>query len=237
MSSRPVLLLLSLVVVAADDPLAALADCGRADGPWGCLKARAIDLLDRAERPDVLRLADGLALVRREKEGSSSTSSTTPRESPLPAVDVRAAGDDELDRALASRLSRFLGGHAVQLSLPQLDQLQLQRSLEEGRGKMKKMMGQMMMMMGMKMMMFGVLGIAGLFLLAGKALIVSKIALLLSGILALKKLVSQHQEQHHEHHEMPHGGGWGRRSFRGPEAAAAAQRLAYSAQRPSSNDV
>lgn len=44
-----------------------------------------------------------------------------------------------------------------------------------GRGKMKKMMGMMMMGGAMKMAMMIPLAIAGLFVLAGKALIVSKV--------------------------------------------------------------
>lgn len=44
-----------------------------------------------------------------------------------------------------------------------------------GRGKMKKMMGMMMMGGAMKMMAMIPLAMAGLFVLAGKALIVSKV--------------------------------------------------------------
>lgn len=62
-----------------------------------------------------------------------------------------------------------------------------------GRGKMKKMMGMMMMGFAMKMAALVPVAIAGLYLLAGKALIVSKIALLLAGIIGLKKLLSSKQ--------------------------------------------
>lgn len=59
-----------------------------------------------------------------------------------------------------------------------------------GRGKMKKMMSMMMMGFAMKMAAMVPVAIAGLYLLAGKALIVSKIALLLAGIIGIKKLLS-----------------------------------------------
>lgn len=55
---------------------------------------------------------------------------------------------------------------------------------------MKKMMSMMMMGFAMKMAALVPVAIAGLYLLAGKALIVSKIALLLAGIIGLKKLLS-----------------------------------------------
>lgn len=58
-----------------------------------------------------------------------------------------------------------------------------------GRGKMKKMMSMMMMGFAMKMAALVPVAIAGLYLLAGKALIVSKIALLLAGIIGIKKLL------------------------------------------------
>lgn len=54
-------------------------------------------------------------------------------------------------------------------------------------------MSMMMMGMAMKMAAMVPMAIAGLYMLAGKALIVSKIALLLSGIMVLKKLLAQKQ--------------------------------------------
>ena len=53
---------------------------------------------------------------------------------------------------------------------------------------MKKMMSMMMMGFAMKMAAMVPIAIAGLYLLAGKALIVSKIALLLAGIIGIKKV-------------------------------------------------
>lgn len=53
---------------------------------------------------------------------------------------------------------------------------------------MKGMMGHMMMGLAAKLMALIPVAIAGLFLLAGKALITAKIALLISGIIAIKKL-------------------------------------------------
>lgn len=57
-----------------------------------------------------------------------------------------------------------------------------------GKGGMKGMMGHMMMGLAAKLMALIPVAIAGLFLLAGKALITAKIALLISGIIAIKKL-------------------------------------------------
>jgi hypothetical protein len=63
------------------------------------------------------------------------------------------------------------------------------------------------------------LALGALALLAGKALIVSKLALVLASIIGLKKLVSGND---HGHHEVHSGGGWAR----------SGQELAYSAYKP-----
>lgn len=95
------------------------------------------------------------------------------------------------------------------------------------------MMGMMMMALAAKAAGLVPLAIGGLFLLAGKALIVSKIALVLSLIIAFKKLLSQkhggghYQEVHHGYQPSGGGGGYDRRSLDDEDHA---QHLAYSGQ-------
>lgn len=98
---------------------------------------------------------------------------------------------------------------------------------------MKKMMSMMMMGFAMKMAAMIPVAIAGLYLLAGKALIISKIALLLAGIIALKKLLSQKQGGGggggwssgggsggwSSGGGGGHGGGWDRRSLEAQDIA------------------
>lgn len=59
-----------------------------------------------------------------------------------------------------------------------------------GRGKMKKMGMMMAMMVATKLMGMLPIAMGALYILAGKALIISKIALLLAGIIGLKKLMA-----------------------------------------------
>jgi lactoylglutathione lyase len=98
---------------------------------------------------------------------------------------------------------------------------------------MKKMMGMMIAGLAMKVAAIVPLAIGGLFILAGKALIISKIALVLSLIIALKKLLSQKHGGGGGHHEVHHGwqpsggGGWDRRSI---EKHVTGQHLAYRGQ-------
>lgn len=76
------------------------------------------------------------------------------------------------------------------------------------------------------------LALGALALLAGKALIVSKLALVLAGIIGLKKLLTgnsntAHDAGHEVHVGSSHGSGWGR-SYEKEQA----QNLAYNAYAP-----
>lgn len=78
------------------------------------------------------------------------------------------------------------------------------------------------------------LALGALALLAGKALIVSKLALVLAGIIGLKKLLSGGGQHHEAGHEVVvsggHGSSWGR-SYDKEQA----QNLAYNAYVPKTN--
>ncbi|KAJ9577085.1 hypothetical protein L9F63_006365, partial [Diploptera punctata] len=222
-------------------------DCSKRDGLTPCLKMKAITFFDRAMRSTEISLTDSLVLVKAgEKENKVESQN-------LHQASVgRSLSEDELEKSLENenyisrdnqlnqllleRVSRFFNSFKVQIDLPKLETAELQRSIEEGRGKMKKMMGMMMMGVAMKLAALVPLAIGALFLLAGKALIISKIALVLSLIIALKKLLSQkndHHEMHHGWQSSGHGGGgsgWDRRSI-GDNIVA--HKLAYQAQIPS----
>lgn len=94
-----------------------------------------------------------------------------------------------------------------------------------GRGKKKeKAMQQAMMMAGMMAAaVMGPMAFKIIALMAGKALLLSKIALVLSGIIALKKLL-QPQQSSHETESVSHH--WGRSL-----SLDAAQDMAYSGQK------
>lgn len=109
---------------------------------------------------------------------------------------------------------------------------------------MKKTMGMMMTAAAMKAMMVIPLALGVLFLMAGKAMIISKIALVLSLIITLKKLISKSGEHVvHETHSSsaawPPGGssigvggasgGWDKRSS---VAGGAGHLLAYTSYKP-----
>lgn len=92
---------------------------------------------------------------------------------------------------------------------------------------MKKMMSMMVMGVFVKLVAMIPVAIAGLYIMAGKALIVSKIALLLAGMIGLKKLVSGKGSGAVVQQGWSSGGtaGWDRRS-------TDAQNLAYRGYSP-----
>ncbi|XP_067008107.2 uncharacterized protein Osi12 [Anabrus simplex] len=209
-------------------------DCSRKQvGFTGCLKMKAITFFDRVSRVDDIPLTEDLVIVKK----GANLESSVPKGRALTESEIEAAlsvdssesRDLKLDNILMDTIANFFNSHTVQINFPKVDGRQLQTGMEEGRGKMKKMMGMMMMGMAMKMAGLIPIAIAGLFLLAGKALIVSKIALVLVLVIALKKILAQKQNSGHDAHHQSggHGGGWDRRSLE------LAHDLAYRAQKPS----
>ncbi|KAI5713709.1 hypothetical protein M8J76_003998 [Diaphorina citri] len=106
------------------------------------------------------------------------------------------------------------------------------RSVSKGRGKNKNM-GPLIAAGVMKLGMLKALAFKALALLVGKALLLSKLAFILTAIIGLKKLLSQPKHvtyevvshpHHAEHGHDSYSAGWGR--------SLDAQNLAYNAQKP-----
>ncbi|GAB1865647.1 Protein osiris 12 [Camponotus japonicus] len=176
-----------------------------------CLKKKAITFFERLGRIQTLPIGDNLELVRVASLANDSSKGVD-----LEKTLARTSGgatDESLNDILFERIAALLNSFNVQISLPKTTSGDLKRSVEEGRGKMKKMMGMMMMGMAMKLAALVPIAIGVLFLLAGKALIISKIALVLSLIIGLKKLLSQ--KQSHDHGGWQQGGGGWDRSLKG----------------------
>ncbi|KPJ20264.1 hypothetical protein RR48_04862 [Papilio machaon] len=178
-----------------------------------CLKKKAILFFDRAARMDSIPVVNGIDIVK-----GSDIEMPPISENEIDSNLPRGLGseDETLSAMLWDKIAAFANSRTVQFSLPKMSGEELNRGVEEGRGKMKKMMGMMMMGGVMKLAAMIPLAMAGLFVLAGKALIVSKIALLLAGILAIKKIISQKSSGGgHESHGWSSGGGsggWDKRS-------------------------
>ncbi|BES96529.1 Protein of unknown function (DUF1676) [Nesidiocoris tenuis] len=200
-------------------------DCSTQSDVAGCLQGKAVTFMDRAARAESISFGDAISVVRTKPLDISREGKA------LSDNDVEEAGKEgRLTDLLWDRAARFLSSHTVKVNLPKISAEDLKSGVEEGRGKMKKMMGTMMMMGAMKAMALIPIALGVLFLLAGKALIIAKIALVLSLIITLKKLLSAKQEEHGGWQSSGgHGGGWDRRSM---ESSPIAHNLAYNAYKP-----
>lgn len=176
-----------------------------------CLKKKAIAFFERLGRIQTLPISDNLELVKVASVPENSSKSTVSDLEKTLARTSGSATDEILNEILFERVAALMNSFNVQISLPKTTSGELKRSVEEGRGKMKKMMGMMMMGMAMKLAAMVPIAMGVLFLIAGKALIISKIALVLSLIIGLKKLLSQKNNDHgHGGWQSGGGGGWDR---------------------------
>ncbi|XP_057340903.1 uncharacterized protein LOC130677977 [Microplitis mediator] len=212
-----------------------------------CFKKKAIAFFERLGRIDNIPITENLELVRVSNDNATISKLNNP--SDLDNLGRSGASREEiLNEILLDRVANLMNGFNVQISLPKTNTVELKRSMEEGRGKMKKMMGMMMTGMAMKMAAMVPIAMGVLFMLAGKALIISKIALVLSMIIGLKKLLSQKQggDSHGGWQSGGGGGGGGGwdRSIKDVHHSSLdlqnvestdsnyAQNLAYSGQKP-----
>ncbi|XP_073817242.1 osiris 7 [Musca autumnalis] len=241
------------------------SDCLRKDSV-SCVKYKLFNFVDK-----VLGARDQFALT----EGV-----TVVRSPDAPAQDTAArsiSGNESFESLALNRMARFLNTHTIKVELKGADIVnavsstgraleEVSESLlgsddpnapEESRGKKKKaakILGPIVALIALKAAALLPLLLGAIALIAGKALLIGKIALVLSAVIGLKKLLSQ--EKHvtyevvaHPHHSASHSvshdsygsgysadvgssgsygssghGGWGR--------SLDAQDLAYNAQKP-----
>lgn len=239
------------------------SDCLRKDSV-SCVKYKLFSFVDKMiDQKDTFALTEGVTVI---KTPSVDGNEGAPR---------TLTGDESIESLLMNRVSNFLQSHTIKVDLKGSEIVNAftstGRALEdvsdglfgddanevsEARGKKKKaakIIGPLLLAIGLKAAALLPLVLGAIALIAGKALLVGKIALVLSAVIGLKKLLSQ--EKHvtyevvaHPHHSTSHSsshgeaysvgasnidvgaygassghGGWGR--------SADAQELAYRGQK------
>lgn len=117
------------------------------------------------------------------------------------------ARENALDRILMNRIVDFVGSHSVEFRMPRETMGEMKRSMEEeGRKKKGKKggMSALFLMFYLKLATLAAIGMKVLTLIAFKALLLGKIALTISGVLALKKLFEQKHGSTYEVITHPH---------------------------------
>ncbi|XP_016970711.2 uncharacterized protein LOC108038437 [Drosophila rhopaloa] len=180
--------------------------CADSEDVFWCCKIQGVRLLGRALKVQQLGIVDGVSLVRRESFGQDTRSGRSSLvEGQLSNRDLEHMSGKSLDALLLERFLNFVHSHQLQVNLPRLlrfgerngqDWLQhllgyfLPAGESEGRKKKddKKYLGPFIAAVLLKT---AILKMAyhSIAIVAGKALIVGKIALIISAIIGLKKLV------------------------------------------------
>ncbi|KAJ9577081.1 hypothetical protein L9F63_006361, partial [Diploptera punctata] len=205
-----------------------ISDCSKKSDMGLCLKMKAVVFLDRAISLDSpLYINDYISLAKEHKahKGRSMKQpiSETNLEETLPKSEEEK--NEKLDDMLQEKVDDFLHSRSLQVNFP--------TDVFEGRKKGKKggyLMAGGLAMAGMMAQAF----MGKIALIAGKALLVAKIALVISGIVGLKKLVGGGGGGGHDSHQVVyatggHEHGW-QRSF--PDDSVDSHDLAYNAQKP-----
>lgn len=194
-------------------------DCLQSDSV-SCVKYKIFSFFDKVvAKRSTFSLTDGVTVVQ------------------TPGVETDGAprslsGDESIEQLILSRIQSFLSTHTIKVDLKGSDIVNAVtstgRALEdvsenllddgedaaaaEGRGKKKKaakILGPLLLAVALKAAALLPLLLGAIALIAGKALLIGKIALVLSAIIGLKKLLSQ--EKHvtyevvaHPHHTTSH---------------------------------
>ncbi|EDX04690.1 uncharacterized protein LOC6731971 [Drosophila simulans] len=168
-------------------------DCQDKNDFIGCLKQKALHALTRALDQDSIKIVNGLAL---EKQNQSETESILGS-----LTDARQFGNlSPIDRALLSKADKLMRTHTLKIDMDAGGgEDSVGRGHEHGHkkkkhkegGHIKYVVAALLTAMGIA----GPLGLKALAAIAGKALVISKVALTIAGIIALKKLFS------HDHSE------------------------------------
>ncbi|KAG8236717.1 hypothetical protein J437_LFUL016953 [Ladona fulva] len=223
-----------------------IQQCGSKDFVH-CLKMRALTYVDGALRTQGdVSVTDGVTLVRSANdEGGRAAYGRALTEEELEASLPR--GEEERDATvetlLVDRVARFLKTHTLQLKFPESSISELRKSVEEGRKKKKKILLPLLIALKLKAAALIPLALGALALLALKALIVGKLALLISALIGLQKLLASQQSSKtyevvaHPHYSHSYGGDHHdhyARALEGAETSATvdAHQLAYGAYSP-----
>lgn len=158
-----------------------------------CIKERALQLVDKTEGD--FDITEGIRLVQSEEPSQARSIDD------VHLSDDQETREQEVDSLLVDRVARFIGSHTLQFKVPKDSIQDVQRSLEEARKggkKGKKYLLPLLLLFKLKAAALLPLAIGFLALISFKALIIGKLALILSGIIGLKKLLESKHSSSYE---------------------------------------
>ncbi|XP_034255446.1 uncharacterized protein LOC117653708 [Thrips palmi] len=171
----------------------ALDHCGGAgsDDLVACLGVKAVTVMERLARAGNLDVMGGaVTLVRTEQAPRDARAMPTEAELQSALPQDATGRSAKLIDMLVDATVRFFESHSLQLRLPHTEPQAVARAIEEGRGKMKKMMGPILAGVALKIFAVVPILIGFLGLVAVKALVIAKIAFVIAAVIAAQKLLS-----------------------------------------------
>ncbi|XP_031847317.1 uncharacterized protein LOC116433402 [Nomia melanderi] len=173
--------------------------CAREKNTFDCLKKRALEILDSAIRDETVYVLNDYVSIARDPASANRTADRAFKE--------ENATELTIDQKLDNKFHEYLASRSVQLTIPG-DAFQGRKKKDKGYGAL--LMGALAVGAMMAQLAYGKIAF-----LAGTALLTSKIALVLSAIIGLKKLVSNQGGGGHEviyatgsEHHGSYGGGY-----------------------------
>jgi len=175
--------------------------CENSEQLFKCMKVQAIKLTDRALKLTNIQITDGLSIVKKEDVESRSMGHNE-----IDSEAYMSFSSEKVNEMIIDRVNKFMDSHQVSVNVPRmLESSETPRLVEEGRKKMKKYLGPFIAALAIK---GGILTMVyhSIAIVAGKALIIGKIALVISAIIGLKKLVTPegHEKTTYEIVKHPH---------------------------------
>lgn len=167
--------------------------CDNSEDVVKCFKIHALKAIERALKVETFNVIGGLQVIRNSEARSLDTNEIIPEEK------LQALESSQINGVLFDAVNRFFSTHKIQLDIPKLmDEARKKGGSGGGGGLMgggmKKMMMPMMGLMALKGGMMAI-GMSGIALMAGAALMIAKMALMLSAIMGLKKLLGNQGQQ------------------------------------------
>ncbi|GLV32669.1 Osiris 9 [Carabus blaptoides fortunei] len=171
-----------------------LNDCGDRDLTT-CVKERTVKFLDTVTGN--LEITEGVTL--KEIEQNDESKSDYPEIQTL-SENARSS-ESSIDNLLINRVAKFLGSRTLKFKIPNNTVEEMKRSLdsEEGRKKKKKILLPLLLLLKLKAAVLLPLVLGAIAIISFKALLIGKVALIISVLIAMKKLLeSKHASQTYE---------------------------------------
>ncbi|KAK4875568.1 hypothetical protein RN001_011990 [Aquatica leii] len=164
-----------------------------------CAATRALKLIQQVSRSETINIFPGVSLISDNKMTQRDAKAISIEDLPEnPTEKV-----DKLFDLFINSAVRFFSGRSLKITIPEIAPINVARALEEGRAKSKKSVSPLFLGIAAKVLLLKTLALGVLKFMSIKALILSKIALIVAAVLASQSLFGKNNGM------IPYFGGQG----------------------------